>query len=789
MIDVREATDDLLSEKPGVESDLRDVLSVDERADGWTFDDVPLDSGTFGELVSRDIVSKDGGGEYELTNRRAVRASLDGESPVETDTERTTPNFSLPTISREAGLALGGALAFLAVMRAYIYPNVFRGDGGVLLSSNDPYYYRYWVDQLAIEATGVFDLSVLSGLPGAVSKGEPLTIATLWWVTNLLGGADASGAVLAWYPVVSGLIVGVLVYLLATKVTDDRRIGIASVLLLATIPGFAYKTGLGFADHHAFDYPWLALTALALVLVSNISERDLTEPKTWVGAILLGIAVTGQVMAWEAGPLLIGALGFFVAVRALADVNADRSPLGQSTPILGGLALASVLSHLAHSGFGWHTDVVAYSPALLLVGVLGVSLVAEAIRRAGMPAAVLGATEVAGVLVGLVTLQTFLPSYGKRLTNQFGRLLGASGPAETQSLMKGPIGFLLGPPFELGLAWFVGLPILLWGLWYGYQNRRSGWLVVTTYGAYFLTLSLFQRRFSGELSPFLAVCAGVGFVWFAAKLDIVETPAFLREQRGRPDETSSRVSLPSFENIDRETVAPVLIIFLLVSSVGIIQTGVKHEQVSIRDEEYQAATWTDSYAEQQGLEYPENYVLSKWGRNRVYNYFVNGESKSYGFARGNYEPFLASKNSQAQYQKLHERVGFVVTQNLNLPSAPPKQSMYARLHGGFGSAGDGSSGVGHYRAVFASDDGSVKVFRLVPGANVTGQGQAGESITLSKRVKIDGATFTYERTVSVTENGTYSVTVPYPGTYNVGNQSVTVSESTVKNGGNVSVGA
>ena len=790
MTDVREATDDLLAEKPGVESDLRDVLSVDERTDGWTFDDVPLDSGTFGELVSRNIVSKNGGGEYEVTDRRAVRGSLDGESAVETGSGGLDFEFSLPDVSKETAISLAGALAFVALMRSYFYPRIFRDDGGVLLSSNDPYYYRYWVEQLAAEATGVFDLSVLSGLPGAVAKGEPLTVATLWWWTNLLGGAGVSGVVLAWYPVISGLIVGCLVYLLAVKVTDDKRIGIASVLLLATIPGFAYKTGLGFSDHHAFDYPWLALTALALVLVSDVSKEDLRKSKVLVGTALLGVAVAGQVLAWDASPILIGALGFYTAVRVLIDVRADRSSLVQSAPILAGLVVATVLSHLAHTGFGWHTDVVAYSPALLLVGVFGVSLVAVVVRRAEMPAAVLGVTEVAGVLAGLVALQTFLPTYADRLMHRLDFLIGKTGPAETQSLIKGPLGFLLGPPLELGVAWFLALPIIFWGLWYGYRRRSSAWLVVTTYAGYFLGLSLLQRRFSGELSPFLAVCAGIGFVWFAAKLDIVETPAFLRKRSGRPGEESGTVSLPAFESLDRETLAPLVIVFLLVSSVGIVQAGVKHEQVGIRGEKYHAAQAMDAYAEERRLEYPQNYVLSKWGRNRMYNYFVNGEARSYAFAEDNYRDFLASKKPQKQYEKLHDRVGFVVTKNLNLRAAPDKKMMYVRLHKRLGAGGSGSgNALAHYRLMFVSGDNSIKAFALVPGANVTGEGNAGESLTLKKQVTVDGRTFTYTRRVSVGQNGTYSVTVPYPGRYTVGNQTVTVPESAVQNGGNVSVGS
>jgi dolichyl-diphosphooligosaccharide--protein glycosyltransferase len=806
MTDVREATDELLAEKPDLESALRDVLAVDERADGWTFDEVPLDSGTFGELVSRDIVAKDDG-EYELADPEAVRAVLDGDTATERTSGEgpTLPSLSpssvslsplsLPSVSRTEAGALGAALAFVLLMRTYIFPSVFRGEL-VVLPSNDPYYYRYWVEQLTVEATGVFDFSVLSGLPGAVAKGEPLMVATLWWVTNLLGGADVAGLVLAWYPVVSALVVGGLVYALAVRVTGDRRVGLASVGILAVIPAFAYRTGLGFADHHAFDYPWLALTALALVWLADVEREDLSDVGTWLAAGVLGVAVAGQVMAWEAGPLLIGAIGVYVAVRAVADVRADRSPLVAAAPILAGLALASVLSHLAHAGFGWHTDVVAYSPALLLVGVAGVALVGEAVRRADMPEFVLGAAEIAGALGGLALVFTFLPSYAKLLSGRLNFLLFKSGPAETRSMFAGgPSGFFLGPILELGFAWVLALPMLAVASWRAYRQDRPAWLVVCTYGWYFLTLAAIQRRFVGELAPFFAVLAGYAFVVLAAKLDVTALPTFSRDEnaggRSGPAVRGDGGPSPrSFGLPDRSTITAVAILFLFVTSAGAVQTGVRHEQVKIDDDKVQAATWMDEYAEERGWEYPEDYVLSKWGRNRMYNYFVNGEAKGYGFANRNYERFLSSQDPESKYHKLKDRVGFVVTKNLDLNHEVPPKSNYARFHKRFGSAGpNGASGAGHYRAVYASDDGSVKVFTLVPGANLTGTASANETLTVSKRVEIEGATFEYRRVVEVGADGNYSVTVPYSGTYTVGDQTVRVSESEVRNGGNVTVGA
>ncbi|QSG08040.1 UDP-glucose 6-dehydrogenase [Halapricum desulfuricans] len=53
---MRAATESLLEDRPDLETALEELLTVDAERDTWTFDDVPVDSGTFGELVSREIV-------------------------------------------------------------------------------------------------------------------------------------------------------------------------------------------------------------------------------------------------------------------------------------------------------------------------------------------------------------------------------------------------------------------------------------------------------------------------------------------------------------------------------------------------------------------------------------------------------------------------------------------------------------------------------------------------------------------------------------------------------------
>jgi dolichyl-diphosphooligosaccharide--protein glycosyltransferase len=66
---------EFLSERPDLESPLEDVLEVDEQTDSWTFDDVPVDSGRFGELVSPGIVEREGE-DYRVADPDAVRAAL-----------------------------------------------------------------------------------------------------------------------------------------------------------------------------------------------------------------------------------------------------------------------------------------------------------------------------------------------------------------------------------------------------------------------------------------------------------------------------------------------------------------------------------------------------------------------------------------------------------------------------------------------------------------------------------------------------------------------------------------
>ncbi|MDS0259765.1 hypothetical protein NDI56_10220 [Haloarcula sp. S1CR25-12] len=758
----------LLADRPELESALETVLAVDAEQDGWTFDDVAVDSGVFGELVSRDIVESDGEG-YRVADPSAVRRALDGETATATDDGGGVglDRLSLPAIEPRAVGLVTAALAVVALTRAYVYGSVYRG-GDIVLSGNDPYYYRYWVEQVAAEAGGSVDIAALSTLPTGVTKGEPLLVATLWWVAQLFGGTtEAIGHVLAWYPVVSAVVSGALVYLLAVRLTSDRRVGLAAVLFLAIIPGHALRTSLGYADHHAFDYPLLGLTALAL-LVATTASRDrasLRSVTPWAAAVGLGVGIAGQTLAWEAGPLLLAPVGIAVVAKTLLDVDAGRSPLLTTAPVLAGTGLAAGVVWTVHANWGWHTDLVASVPILLFLGVAGAVAIAALTARAGGTARQLAAVDGAAVVLGLLAVRSLFTERWTEAVSRTDRLFRSDAIAETAGLFDpGTLGFLL----LFGFALVIALPAMAWGVRRA-ADDRADWLVLTAYAWYFLGLATLQVRFVGELATFVAVFAGYAFVWLATRVEVA-----------RPLRADGRVDALVPEP---KTLGLLCVLFLLFGSLGIVQVPVKTSQITTDGGTYLTATAIDRDAADRGLEYPQNYVLSQWGQNRAYNYFVSGESRSYSYARTTYAAFLGGTNESRWYDRLRGRVGYVVTEDR---TGGGPQTMQSRLHDNYGSQNGSVAGLSHYRAVYATESGSHRAFALVPGATIAGTAGPNATVTATATVSVPGDEFEYTRRTRANRDGRYRLVVANPGTYTVDSPettaTVTVNETAVRNG-------
>lgn len=668
-------------------------------------------------------------------------------------------------------LALGAALALLVGVRLLTFGSVFRG-GDVVLLSNDPYAFLYLVERALTEGA--------IGRANAETfwRGEPLLIWTLAFFSALLGGVERADLVLAWYPVVTALASGLLVFALARTLTHDVRIALAAVVVLAVTPLHASRTALGFADHHAFDYFWLILaaTALAWLVVRTDAERR----RRWAVGGVLGFAIAGQTLAWEASPLMLVPVAGAVGAGSLVVVRTDE-PADTLAPVVAGFGLAAVVVQAVHRTLFWHNAVVAGTPVLLFLGGLVVLGLTAAVDRLDRTWPALLVAELATVALGALVAFLLAPGFvgeALGLVDGFGAYvdrLQPSGIGETAPITAA-FGPVAGPIALLGFAPFLGLPAVLWGVLRGWREREAGWIVLAVYVLWFLALSFVQRRFAVQLGLFLAVFAGVGFVGLAHWLALVLPPMWLRDE---PPEDGQQTLDPP----DRQRLALLGTLGAVGVGAGSVFSGYILSRISVDEAAYRAAAWMREYAGDRGWTYPRNYVFAEWGRVRMYNYFVNGESRQYAYARQNYEDFVFGVDEAAWYERIRDRVGFVVTRPV---SGAGRFHIQSRLHEHCGSASEDARGVGHYRAVWESDDDAAKVFTLVPGATVAGEATPNAEFELSTTVTLAGTerTIRYARRGRADSEGSFSVVLAHPGEYEVAGEpgALRVDEATVLDG-------
>jgi dolichyl-diphosphooligosaccharide--protein glycosyltransferase len=770
MVTAREVQD-LIETRPDLEPVLQAVLAADTP---WAFDDVDVDSGRFGELVSTDLVEPASDGGYRLVDPAATRAALAGavdstaSSAVDTPEDRSlTPPLQANSLQRYGLLAL--AVGVVVAFRLVSVPTVFRDDE-IVLMANDPYFYRFLVEQTLAAP----ELS-LSSFPTVVSRGEPLLIATLALVATGAGGSQASvGLVLAWYPVVVTALTAVLVYAVANALTDDRRVALAAVLFLAVLPGHAVRTSLGFADHHAFDYLWVTLTMFGLVAVYRASSPVTRQPtvSNVVPVVAVGLGVAGSILAWEAGPLLIIPVGLLVAADALRAVDREMSSLQYCAPITLGVGLGAGLVWAVHLALGWHTTLVAAAPLGLALGCAGLVLLGEGWHRFDRSATTLAAVEGGLALAGLVLFRFVAPErWWTRITGSItGRLLARRDIQEVTSLLTNPDQWFL----LFGLLLLFALPYMAYG---AYRARTDGrWLPAAVYGWYFLLLAAIQARFVGQFSLVLAVFAGFGFVHVAGWVDLVRPPGVLTD-----------TPIASLRRPDSKQTAALSVLFLLLASLSLVLTPIVIGQNTVSDGQYETATAMADYSDDHGLSYSDNYVLSRWDRNRMYNYHVNGQSRSYGYARNTYDQFARATDGRQWYQRLEGRAGFVVTSDFAVTADP--RALGTRLHTQYGTRTETAPAVAHYRLISVADEGAYKAFAVVPGATITGTAAPNETVTVNQQITVDGVTFEYERRTTTNASGRFQTRVASPGFYTVGNQTVTVPETAVTNGSTVAASA
>ncbi|MFP8958348.1 MFS transporter [Natrialbaceae archaeon A-CW3] len=797
-VKVYEAATEFLETHANGEEALETVLHVDSEHETWTFDDVPLDSGVFGELVSRGIIEKTGG-EYRVVTDDSVAAALAGDE-LEAVTGGGGGIFDRDDWSIEVNLGvwgdvralagLVGALALVFVMRITQYRSVFRGDD-VVSPGNDPYHYRYWMEQLLAKSNSPTDIGMLASMPEGATGRRPLTHALNWWFATLLGGDQAAAdLVAAWLPVVASIALGVLIYGLAVVVTRDVRIGIASVVLFAVAPVHVVYTQVGFLEHRLHQYFWLGVVLLLLAwLAVDVTRRredvgtraairgHLLSPVTWLCAVLLGLAFGISIHLWGGSPLLFIPLAVYIGLRAALDAREGISPTLANLPTVVGLGIGAALSAWLYLNWGWQMGFVAFTPAMVFGGALAVFLLADLWRVLDIHVSGLVALEGIVAAVGVYVFREYRPEDWAEAQERMDDLMLREGYTESVSLFTPDYIVIFGPLIQLGVSFYLGIAVMGWAIWLLTRRYEPVWLLLSVYTVVLMILAAVQVRFAAQLMIPLSVLGGVGFVHFLSWLDLAGQPLPFRDESDRPvvaDGGNRSISFP-----DRQRVAYIFVIGLLVCSLSVLYAPGLSGQTTYSDSKYEAMQAINEHAMEIDREYPENFVLSHWGDNRMYNYFVSGESRSYLYAMSNFDDFRFGSDADSQYDQLEGRVGYVVLTELERDISV--DDTQRQLLGELDTGGDGEP-LEHYRLLYVDENYSTVAFAVVSGATINATGDPGDFVTVRTEVSVKGETFVYERDAEFGVNGVLEVTVPYAGEYSVGDRQVTVTEDDVVDG-------
>jgi dolichyl-diphosphooligosaccharide--protein glycosyltransferase len=795
-------TETFLDEHNDGETVLEHLLAVDGEEETWEFSDLELDSGTFGEVVSAGVVEKVDE-EYQLANRQAVSAVVTGEEVAEPEDADAGFDVGYELDYTRVG-AMVGALLIIVLTRTIHYRSVFM-NGRVVSPGNDPYFFRYWQEQLLAEASSPLSLQVLVNPPwddGSFNQ-RPLTHATNWWFAELLGGDQwAADFVAAWLPIVFTILLAIVVYYLALVLTEDVRVGVASVLFLALAPVHAVYTGLGLLHHRYNQYLWFGLILLTLVwLATDVKERrtavepgqavrdHLAERKTWGVAALFGLAFAFWTHSWGGSLEFFVPLCIYAGLRVCMDVREGISPGRANLPLVAGFGFGATLAIGLHLALSWHglpaplLSVVTFGAAAALVGI------GEFWHRRELTARKLLTTEVVLAVVGVIVVTVFL-AMSSDLVERIVNTLTASAPewqtsVQSESMYSTEQFVIFGPIAQIGLEFYIALGALAWCIALVYREYEPGWLALAVVTLHYVVLSGIMVRFAGRLVIAMAVFGGLGLVFALSRLDLIRDPELLAEGGSSPrdvvpdSETRQPFGVPSPQ---RGTM--VVVVCVLIFGASLVFLPTQMNQIGHDPADVGTASEIADHAESLNRDHPDNHVLATWETYRMYNYFVSGESESERLGRYGYTPLFRDEDIEGRLKGYTDSIGYLV---LTEPSIDiPAEQEQPRLTDQLGLPDDRFNSLEQYRLIALDDDHGIAVFAVVPGATVALTGDGGEQVRIATTVTDDGRSFTYARNATLDSNGTATVTVPYPGRYSVGDRTIEITEADVRNNRRVS---
>ena len=772
---VAERTRSFLDEYPDAQTELESLVELDRETNNWTFDDVELDSGRFGELVSQNIAESTDEG-FRLVNTEAVATALQ-TTPTETSEQETAsimsvvPQYKIPACD---GLLVGtflGVLSLVVITRILYYNSVFQ-DGWVISPGNDPYFFRYWQREFVALSEGPTDIGML-GTIGEQTGVRPFSHVVNWWLAEMISTPTAA----AWTPVAAAVLTVVVVYLITIKLTDDHRMGLSAGILLALTPIHAVYTGLGFIDHNGYQYLWLALLAFVLVwLAIDITDRVNTQSersaalshakdvRAWIMGGVLAFAVAATIHSWGGSPLSFIPVGVYIVARVAVDTRRGVPALPANAPMIGGLMIGVGVAAVAHVRWGWHEPIAVTIPMVVVGSTLGVAILATVWNHLDLPVAGVLITE---IMLAIIVVTSYIwrrPADIERLRSRSADLFTRDFATETVPLFTTDQAVIFGPLGQLGTGFYLALVPLVVATWVASHKYKPAWLATVVFAWSWLAIATIQVRFAAQFAIFCAVFGGVGVVYLFSAIDVAR-PAdlFNSGPNGAPLQCPQTLNKAGYLGL---MLAGILL-------VNLIFVPTLPGDLYYSDEQAEATQAIAAHSDKFERAYPENRVISRWGNQRMHNHFVNGESRSYD--RSIYDrSFISAEDPDRWVNNQPDGIGYIVLRSYDSTSGTPHDVL-------FNQYGAGEDPTGHFQLIHSTNE--IKSFAIVNGAVINTSTNASDSpVTARAEIHAAGESFPYQRRATTDENGTATVRVAYPGTYKVSNQTITVTDTEIEHG-------
>jgi len=450
------------------------------------------------------------------------------------------------------GLVLAALFSFY--LRAIVpWSAVFSGDKVIFSSESDAWYHMMLAKGTVINLQRLWFDPMTYFPHGTPLHFGPFISWTITVFSYIFGLGRPSmhlvEVVGAFLPVVLGVLLILPVYFIG-KELGGKSCGLISALIVAVLPGQLFnRTALGFTDHHAAEIFLSTLTMMFLFMALR-KGRDMTFEglqKNWASwkaplmyTALAGVAMGLYIDAWSSGFLFEGIILLFILLQSAVDHIRGRNVeyLGITGAITFFVATILVLPFVKpYYGFN-HYLYSLFQPTILLLGVVAVLLFsvlsrflsARNLNRYYYPGALAGLVVIGSLVLILVAPQFTSPllsglnifqakTGGAATIGEAAPLLYYQGEFSWSSMMvsfPGLGNIVLLSSFILAL---LGMVLILWRY---VKIQRSSDLLLLTWSAMLLVMTLAQNRFAYYYGVNVALLTGYLAFWLMQRGGVSE---------------------------------------------------------------------------------------------------------------------------------------------------------------------------------------------------------------------------------------------------------------------------